>query len=867
MIDQAAIDRLRADTDLVALVGRSVKYVRRQGNEWWAPCPFHPDKTASFKASNERGRVHCFSCEFDADCIGWIQKLENCTFPEAVHRLSNGHAAPLIAPQQEPSTAPAKARTKLTPVMPVPADAPACEFEHQTLGSPTGTWTYRDAAGQLLGHVARYDPPGENRKIFQPYVWTERGWKSQGFPTPRPLYGLDRLAARPEAPVLVTEGEKCCTAAQLLLPTYVCVTWHGGGSAVKQSDWAPLKGREIVCWPDADDVGVTAMKRVVKIVGAGRVVQLPEGLEKGADLADDVWAPGQVQDLLVPPPPKQARGPMPEPQGVPALDPADMEPELEPTEPAGKWPFDLLGHGHGYYHYLPGAGGTVITLSGGGHTKANLMMLAPLNFWEGQFGCRDSKGWDGAANSLLQAQHRRGIFDPTALRGRGAWWDDGRVVIHLGNRLLVNGEPMAVRDLKTDFVYEIGPKIRHADVAPLSNEEAHRLIDLCKLISWERSVSAYLLAGWCVLAPICGALNWRPHIALSGPASAGKSWIIKNIVTRTLGQYALSLAASITEPGIRRALSFDARPVLVDEFEAKDELAKKRIEQVMGLMRYSSSETDAMIVKGSNSGSGVEFFKIRSMFCTAAIGSLINDYADRTRTSILSLKLLVGHEGAYRFDRIQFAQRELLTEAWVDGLHARTVAMIDTIRKNADTFAIAGAEVLGTRRIGDQLGTLLAGAFALTSRQAVTPAAAEKWLKQQDWSDEQEIIQDTDGPLCFARIMEHKVMVEAMQGGRVERSIGELVKMISDKHGDQVVSYQTATDTCRRNGVLLREHDMVAISNSHSAIAKILHDSAWAANWHSRLKTIKGAESSKITLSFGHAASSKAILVPRGSGE
>nr|WP_246591083.1 DUF6371 domain-containing protein [Georgfuchsia toluolica] len=72
------------------------------------------------------------------------------------------------------------------------------------------------------------------------------------FPEPRPLYGLDRLAAKPDATVLLVEGEKCADAAAEVLPEYAVLTWPGGCKAVKKVDWRPLAGRKVICWPDAD---------------------------------------------------------------------------------------------------------------------------------------------------------------------------------------------------------------------------------------------------------------------------------------------------------------------------------------------------------------------------------------------------------------------------------------------------------------------------------------------------------------------------------------------------------------------------------------------------------------------------------------
>src|SRR5262245_1673286 len=490
------------------------------------------------------------------------------------------------------------------------------------------------------------------------------------------------------------------------------------------------------------------------------------------------------------------------------------------------------------------------------------MMLASLKFWETAFRCNDNKGYDGAANSLILEQHRRGIYDPTRLRGRGAWWDEGRVVVHLGNRLIVDGSPMDIRDLKTELLYEVGPKIKFANAEPISSKSANGLIDLCRMFSWERPISAMLFAGWCAIAPVCGALNWRSHIFVTGGAGSGKSWVLQNVAVKLLGQAGLPLASSVTEPGIRRALGSDALPVVVDELEAKDQMGVQRVEAIMGLMRYSSSETDAFIVKGSQGGGGVEMFRVRSMFCTAAIGNLLQDYADLTRTSVLTLKAVTGSAGDLRFGQIKDFHRQLFTPQWIDGLHSRIVSLIPQIRANAETFAAAGARVLGARRLGDQLGTLLAGAYALTTNKEITPEAASEWIEAQDWTVEKEMMTDTDGTQCYARIMEHQVMVEHLTGGQVKRSLGELVEMVEKNIGDGAVTYRVAVDTLRRHGVVFKD-GAVAISNSHSEIGKILHDSPWSANWAARLKTIDGAKASPQAMSFGSGATARATLIPR----
>ena len=138
-----------------------------------------------------------------------------------------------------------------TAIVPVPADAP--QLTNGVLSrwaepgySVTTGWRYLDANGDFLGCVVRYDGPGD--KIIAPITFCTgpngaRKWRKKSWTSPRPLYGLDRLAASPDAPVIVTEGEKAADAAEKLFPDYVAVTSPGGSNAAGNADWSPLKGR------------------------------------------------------------------------------------------------------------------------------------------------------------------------------------------------------------------------------------------------------------------------------------------------------------------------------------------------------------------------------------------------------------------------------------------------------------------------------------------------------------------------------------------------------------------------------------------------------------------------------------------------
>ena len=153
-------------------------------------------------------------------------------------------------------------------VMPVPADAPKPPASHYRLGKPVATWCYRGAGGEVLGYVSRFETT--DGKVFRPLTYArpaasgDAKWRWESWVLPRPLYGLQGLAQRPDAPVLVTEGEKAADAAGALLPAIVAVTSPNGSKSAGKADWSPLRGRHVTIWPDADAAGLEYAQEVAK---------------------------------------------------------------------------------------------------------------------------------------------------------------------------------------------------------------------------------------------------------------------------------------------------------------------------------------------------------------------------------------------------------------------------------------------------------------------------------------------------------------------------------------------------------------------------------------------------------------------------
>jgi hypothetical protein len=191
-------------------------------------------------------------------------------------------------------------------VSPIPPDAPAPPETHRALGKPSQLWTYRDASGEPLFHVCRFDPAGE-RKQFVPLTrWSDSSgalhWRWKAPPAPRPLYGLDRLSGRPGAPVLVCEGEKGTDAAATMFPTFACVTSMGGNKAAAKADWSPLAGCHVTIWPDHDAPGSKYAEDVARLVApiaaSVRIVPVPQHFPAKWDLADPVPDGADLAALL-----------------------------------------------------------------------------------------------------------------------------------------------------------------------------------------------------------------------------------------------------------------------------------------------------------------------------------------------------------------------------------------------------------------------------------------------------------------------------------------------------------------------------------------------------------------------------------------
>lgn len=905
--EKVDVGALLRTVNIVDIVGRYGVELHKAGIDYEGLCPFHSESTPSFTVSENKQFYHCFGCGAHGDAIGFVMEYEQLSFPKAAEIIANGEPPRTTGPITPKLAKAIKEEEKEWQcVLPVPDGVPPPKKTHSKREKKKNKndpdkwiplefiahFPYNDQTGALLGYISRFEyttAEGKREKEYIPQTWRrnintgELAWQKTGFPDPRPLYGLDRLAQKPNAIVILCEGEKKADAAERLLPAVVGMSFSGGSKAVKKTNFEPLRGRKVLLWRDADEPGLQAMDgyedqrsgvrhpgvadMLNGIAAAIKLVDPPEGVAEGWDLWDaekEGWKGADVEAhiraalrlpfCLQPKSEEKSEQPvenMP-PPSVPDDDDYDDEPE----------PYRALGYDHGRYYYLAGRAMQVVELSSSSHSKLNLMSIAPLNFWQMNYAAKNEVSWDMAANALMRQCENAGVYDSDKLRGRGAWFDGGRSLLHVGDRLIVDGESRSLTDPSVRYIYEAAPPLHLEIENPLSNKEAHEFVKLCQMLQWEKPVNGLLLAGWIMLAPICGALTWRPHIWITGAGGTGKSWVQSNIVVPCLGNTAIQPQGVATEAGIRQALGIDARPVTFDEAESEDQQAAQRMQAIMSLARQASSETGGSIIKGSANGRAMSY-RIRSMFGFSSIGVGVQQYADKTRITVLSMAIDQGKSEEQRaadYKALQAKASDLLTEEYCGRLRARAVNMIGAIRENAKTFAAAGAAIIGSQRLGDQIGTILAGAFALHSNALISIEEARAWVEKQDWSDETSLHEVKDEQSCMAHIMQKVVRVSG-QYTTTERSIGELVKLASDAlEDDAVLKRADADDFLLRIGIKIID-DGVLVSNNHTGIKEILRSTPWAAEWGRILKRLPGAKPHKQER-FGAGGSARSTFIP-----
>lgn len=522
--------------------------------------------------------------------------------------------------------------------------------------------------------------------------------------------------------------------------------------------------------------------------------------------------------------------------------------------------FTILGYDGPTYYLFQHEKRQVMDISKADLSDNGLIELAPLQWWEENFPSEKGVNKKQAANWLFRQANARGIYDPSRVRGRGAWKDKDRYVFHHGDRLTVDGVPMDITRIKSAYVYPMSKRMPEPEENMLTAEEGRHLLEIAKLVRWTKPASAALLAGWTMMAPICGALKWRPHIWLTGAAGSGKSTIQNQFCCALTSGISVYAQGNSTEPGIRQELRADALPVLIDEAESNDEKERSRMDAILAMIRQSSSESQAKTLKGTISGSSMRF-SIRSMFCLASVNTNLDKKADVDRLTKLVIRPpSIDGSGEDHWGKLSEELHKIATDDTIaNRLLARALVMLPKILQNVEVFTRASAKFFGSQREGDQFGTMMAGAWSLCSDDVATDEQAMKMLNRYDWGEHTEDHDQDDAAKALEALMSSKIRI-GMIG---DLTIYELIRETSPLHRNDIVPAKEADRVLKQNGIRVEHKEgVVLFGTGISNMKKLVERTSFVTDLRGQLLRLPGATRYNDKPMRFNGLNSKCISIP-----
>ena len=908
------------------MIGRHLT-LKQQGREQVGICPFHNDEKASLKVNEGKQIYKCFACGAGGDAIDFLVRL-GASFPEACDEIQNQSGFTVNPEQRltakqiraewnqikpVPATAPsppkhyrlgnpnAKWEYRDTQgallgyvcrfntregkeVMPLiyATDGIRSEWRWQGFDKPRPLWN--------LEEITR--KPEQTVVIFEGEKTAEAGSRLlPGYTATTWIGGARSIKATDWRPLI---GRKV-------------IFWPDNDKEFQYPETHEKKGELL---PFEEQPGNAAMIDIYNILSrecpGARWIQNPPDAPNKWDIADADWNMKQATEYLMthqlhpitwePVPGKKTKKDSTKPTDEVNKElngrieisesakaelvehingkshPDAEEPEQDPPAINYKEHFSFLGYtktesGTQSFHFFVFAATQSLNYAANQMTTNNLMTLAPLNFWKKTFpGAKAPSEFSlgRAVNWLIIESNKIGVFSPDKVRGRGAWMDDDRVIIHAGDHLIVDKKSVELGEFDTTYVYEQELPIDIKVIKEATVEESSKILELFSLLNWEREVNAKLLAGWCVIAPVCGALKWRPHIWVTGSAGCGKTFVFSEMVRPLLGNTCLTVQSLTTEAGLRAMLGRDALPIVFDEAEAEDKKNQDRMASILGLMRAASAEDGGIIAKGTSSGNA-RLYRIRSCFAFASISMQIQHQSDRSRVTVLGMRSPTGKEKdpvrIKKWKDLTTLKPQILTDEFSERLISRTINLLPIINKNARIFAETIYKILGDQRTSDQLAYLLAGAWSLQSDLEVTHEQAEEFTKLEDWSEEEGLKDTRDELECFQFIINQEIRIETGSGPQT-RTVGELVGIAAKLREDSIiVESKSAKDRLYRMGIKIdKQATSLIISNTSTWINELLDGTAWARNYHKTLERIPDSRALKNYKFLGY--QSRAVSIP-----
>ena len=508
-----------------------------------------------------------------------------------------------------------------------------------------------------------------------------------------------------------------------------------------------------------------------------------------------------------------------------------------------------------YFFHIPTSDIVKIT----GFSKTEMLSLAPLSYWEKAHETKNGEvAWTHVIDTIIQHSKACGLFNPIRIRGTGVWEDAGRTVINTGDRLIVDRRAMGLGSIKSRYIYVQTINCFGKMRPPIERERLKDLFDAALNLNWKQPLAGHLLIGWLAIGRIAGALPIRPHIWLTGGSGTGKSTLMQGLIAPALGTESawLYMQGTTTEAGLRQSVKGSSIPVIFDEFETTDSESKRRLGQLVQLMRNTWSSTGGTVTKGSPNGATINY-QLSFPCLVSSIRLWLTNDADVSRFTVLELD---AHDRQNdKWDMVKTALDKLDVD-FGERLFSYMSGRVPVVLSN---YKLLQAELAAqsNQRFGQQIGMLLAGFYALHSELPLSEEEARAAASDAVAMSETDI--DADHFECLRHLLTWRF--EVFDGGmRTKRSL----ESILDEELDEPLKrqqYAIVKKDLLSCGIKIEDNRDISIDQSHVEIKRIFRDTRWESSWATSLLRIDGTQK-KTHIRFTSARSSqRGIFLPFSS--
>lgn len=470
---------------------------------------------------------------------------------------------------------------------------------------------------------------------------------------------------------------------------------------------------------------------------------------------------------------------------------------------------------------------------------------------------KDRFDQQGAAIAMVSACSERGLFDPdNAVRGVGAWSDDdGRLIYHMGDAMLIDGE-RAELQTHQGKIYPAFPPVPHPIISGEYRDPVPDLMDLLSTWQWTRpDADPFIVLGAIGVQMMGGALPWRPAYWFTGGPGTGKSALQRLMLHLHGGEKGLIQSTDATARGLAAILGQSSLPVALDELEPGDAGSHKE-RDIVTTMRVAAS--GGRWARGSSDQKG-STGQLRSTFLASSIlipGVLKSQDLQR----MIMLNLNPFQPGA--------KAPQMRAEVWRRHgavLKGLIVERWPTFAERLEMWREAFANEEITGRAADNWATTLAMAQMMQAEAMPTRDELAAWASKIAGlisADVDEIGSDAD------EVMTHLLSqpFDVFRRGK-QFTVAQWIMVAAGRPGaphDLLDGYEKSTETGREQRMdaanshlatalirVIRERDKeprLFIGNSKAQpLLNLFANSQWAGGaWRQSLERIKGAKPSPV---------------------